>query len=116
MSKVLMSVFAALLLALTLSTRPAEAHHRSYGFGYYGSGFSLHFGHYPRYRYRYRYYYPRSYGYRHYYYRPRVRRPARHHRHYRYRSNRCSHWASRCAANWGHGGKNFRGCMRYHRC
>lgn len=29
---------------------------------------------------------------------------------------RCDYWASRCAANWGPSGPNFRGCMRHYRC
>jgi len=41
-----------------------------------------------------------------------------HHRRYhrsRYRRG-CGYWSRRCAHNWGYGGKNYRGCMRYHGC
>jgi len=45
----------------------------------------------------------RHHGYRHRYYR------SRHH-------GGCRYWSRRCAHNWGYGGKNYRGCMRYHGC
>lgn len=40
------------------------------------------------------------------------------HRHYRsrYRGGSCRYWSRRCANNWGYGGSNYRGCMRYHGC
>jgi len=46
----------------------------------------------------------------------------KHKRHHGYRYHRsrhyggCRHWSRRCARNWGYGGKNYRGCMRYHGC
>jgi hypothetical protein len=39
----------------------------------------------------------------------------RYRRSYRGR-NRCSHWARRCANNWGYRNNNFYGCLRYHGC
>jgi hypothetical protein len=42
------------------------------------------------------------------------------HRKRRYHRSRrrggCSYWSRRCAHNWGYGGSNYRGCMRYHGC
>lgn len=35
---------------------------------------------------------------------------------YRYRGRSCRYWSRRCADNWGYGGSNYRGCMRYHGC
>jgi len=41
-------------------------------------------------------------------------------RHRRYHRSRgrggCGYWSRRCARNWGYGGRNYRGCMRYHGC
>lgn len=34
----------------------------------------------------------------------------------RYRGDRCDYWSNRCEDNWGYGGSNYRGCMRYHGC
>jgi hypothetical protein len=69
-----------------------------------GVGFHLYIG--PRYR-RYR----------------RYHRPRRYRRYYRGRHygrgrryGRCGYWRKRCARNWGYGGSNFRGCLRYHGC
>ena len=45
-----------------------------------------------------------------YYYNPRPRRS------YRRQESYCSYWSRRCAANWGYGGPDYRGCMRYYRC
>jgi len=39
-----------------------------------------------------------------------------HRRHYRRRHGSCRYWSRRCAHNWGYGGRNYRGCMRYHGC
>ncbi len=104
--RVASAVFAAtLLLAVCGMSKPADAGPRV-GFGYYGPGLSIYVGPRP--------YYYRPYYYQPYYYRPYYSRP-----YYAprptYRS-RCSRWRSRCARNWGYGGRNYRGCMRYHRC
>jgi len=41
----------------------------------------------------------------------------RHRRYHRSRYHgRCSYWSRRCARNWGYGGSNYRGCLRYHGC
>ncbi|RIA55083.1 hypothetical protein [Dichotomicrobium thermohalophilum] len=41
----------------------------------------------------------------------------RHRRYYRSRHRgRCDYWSRRCANNWGYGGANYRGCLRYHGC
>lgn len=41
----------------------------------------------------------------------------RHRRYYRSRHHgRCGYWSRRCADNWGYGGNNYRGCLRYHGC
>ena len=45
-----------------------------------------------------------------YYYRPRARRS------YRRSNEYCAYWSRRCAANWGYGGPDYRGCMRYYKC
>jgi hypothetical protein len=29
---------------------------------------------------------------------------------------RCEYWRQQCIRNWGYGGPNFRGCLRYHGC
>ena len=50
---------------------------------------------------------PRRY-YNYYYPQPR--------RTYRRQDNYCSYWSRRCAANWGYGGPDYRGCMRYYNC
>lgn len=89
--------------------QPSEAKVK-FGFGYYGPGISFYAGHYPYYHYP--HYYPHHY--RPYYqhrYRPRYRR-------YRYRryGGRCGRWSRRCAANWGYGNNDYRGCLRYHGC
>lgn len=97
---------AALLLAVCGMSKSAEARSRV-SFGYYGSGFSFYVG--PRPHYYYRPYYYRPYYYRPYYYRP-YYAPRRSY------SSRCSKWRYRCRRNWGYGGRNYRGCLRYHRC
>ncbi len=118
MRAILLSTFLALLIGLAMPAAPAKAAAGDYDFGtgYAHGGHS--YGHRYRYyapRYRYRYHRPRrGYGV-YFHYAPRVR-PRRYHRTYRSRGNRCGYWSRRCAANWGYGGKNFRGCMRYHRC
>lgn len=28
----------------------------------------------------------------------------------------CNYWHRRCVDSWGYGNKNYRGCLRYHRC
>jgi len=43
-----------------------------------------------------------------YYYGPRYN--------YSYGGGRCSYWRARCADNWGYGGADFYGCLRYHGC
>jgi len=65
---------------------------------------------------------PRYRHYRRYRYR-RYHRPRVYHRYYlghRYgygrRYGRCGYWSRRCAANWGYGGSNYRGCLKYHGC
>ena len=66
-----------------------------YGGPYFGYGFGV----------------PYYYGgyYNDYYYRPRVRRS--------YRGSRSCRRAHRaCVRNWGYGGGNYAGCMRYERC
>jgi len=70
-----------------------------------GVGFHLYIG--PRHRYYRRHYYYRPYYYRRRYYRR---------RYHRRRYGRCGYWSKRCARNWGYGGKNYRGCLRYHGC
>jgi len=71
-----------------------------------GVGFHLYIG--PRHRYYRRRYYHRRY------YRPRYYRGRRYG--YGRRYGRCGYWRKRCARNWGYGGSNFRGCLRYHGC
>ena len=66
----------------------------------------------PRYRrYRRHRYYRR-------YYRPRhIRRYYLGHRYGRGRRyGRCGYWRRQCGRNWGFGGANYRGCLRYHGC
>jgi len=53
-------------------------------------------------------YYPYSY-YNDYYYRPRVRRAYR-------GGGSCGRAHSACVRNWGYGGANYSGCMRYEGC
>jgi len=65
-----------------------------------GVRFHLYIG--PRYRYYRRYRHYRPYHYRR--------------RYYRRRRGSCRYWSRRCARNWGYGGKNYRGCLRYHGC
>lgn len=95
-------------LALTAGAvglpQAAEAGKRGH-FGVSSAGFSLYIG-----RGHYSPYYERRHYYRRYY---RYRRPAPS---YRTRPSRCEHWSRRCAANWGYGNNNWRGCMRYHGC
>jgi hypothetical protein len=95
---------AAILLGIAIAPKEAEAK-THFSFLYHGPGFSIYIG--PR---GYRYYRPYPH-YRPYYYRryygPRV---------YRQYSGRCSYWSRRCAANWGYGNRNYRGCMRYYGC
>ena len=100
---------AVMLTGLNLPTA-APAFADSYvNFGFSGPRFSFNYQKYPRYRYY--GYGPRYYSPR-YYYAPRYSRPYR-----SYRSGRsCSYWRDRCARSWGYGGKNYRGCLRYHRC
>lgn len=108
-----LAVIAALFL-LGAASKPAEA--RTYfSFGYYAPGISIYAGHYPYYYGPYySYYFPRRY----YRYRHRYRPRYRYRRAYRYRvyGGRCSYWGQRCAANWGYGGPNYRGCLRYYGC
>ncbi len=104
----LIAAVGAFALMAFSSPTPSEAGHVS--FGYWGPRVGVYVGPRPYYG----YYRP----YRPYYYRP--YRP--YYRPYRpyygpvYGGGRCVRWASRCAARWGAGGPNFRGCMRYHRC
>ena len=71
-----------------------------------------------------KYYYRRHHHYRHYpiypfyfgpyyYYEPYYSYP-----YYGYRSygGRCSYWRRRCAENWGFGGSDYYGCLRYEGC
>ena len=104
-------VVAALVLAFGLPTKSQATAY--FSFGYYGPGITFYGGHYPYYYYPYYYRpYPYYYGYRY-----RYHRPYRYRRYYKRRyAGRCSRWRSRCAANWGYGGSNYRGCLRYHRC
>ena len=91
---------AIMLLMLGGDLAPAKA---QTDFGLYVGrpGFSLYFGRNPGYRYApYRYY-----DYNRYY------TPAP-----QYRPGRCEYWSRRCAASWGYGNKDYRGCMRYHGC
>lgn len=103
-------VFAAAVLAAVLSLpHQAEAGPRV-SFGYYGPGVSIYVGprpYYPPYYYR-PYYGP-------YYYQP-YYAPRRYYVPRRSYSSRCAKWRSRCARRWGYGGRNYRGCLRYHRC
>ena len=92
---------AAVLLAVCGMSKSADAKPRV-SFGYYGPGVSIYVG--PRPYYYYRPYYYRPYYYRPYYVPRRI-----------YRS-RCAKWRARCRRNWGYGGRNYRGCLRYHRC
>lgn len=98
-------VAAAVLFAVSAATKPAEARPYGYSFGYYGPGVSIYVGPRPYYR---PYYYSPPPVYRY--------RPAP--RYYRYRAapSRCTHWSNRCSRRWGYGNRNYRGCMRYHRC
>lgn len=101
----------ALAVALTLTSgivaMPDSAAARDntyFSFRFGGPGFGFSVGRYPRY---YPYYYRspyRYYGYRRY--------PS-----YRYSPGpSCSYWARRCAENWGYGGPDYRGCLRYQGC
>lgn len=103
-------VAAAALLAFSAIGKPAEARPYGYSFGYYGPGLSIYVGPRPYYYgpYYYRPYYPPPPVYR---YRPAPRTYS-----YRPRTNRCGRWSNRCASRWGYGNRNYRGCMRYHRC
>ena len=62
--------------------------------------------------------YPRSGIY--FYYNPAPRRYYNYYpkprRSYRRQESYCSYWSRRCAANWGYGGRNYRGCMKYYGC
>lgn len=104
--KVMAIAFAAgLALAAGAVALPqsAEAGKRGH-FSLASTGFSLYIGR--------GHYYSPYYHRRHYYHR-RYYRPAPR---YRARPSRCQHWSRKCAANWGYGNKNWRGCMRYHGC
>ncbi len=79
---------------------------RRHGGPYIGFGFG-----YPYYYGGYYGGYPYGY-YNDYYYRPRIRRSYR--RSYGGRSCRRAHRA--CVRNWGYGGGNYLGCMRYEGC
>ena len=46
-----------------------------------------------------------------YYRRPYLRRSYR-----RSYGGRCSHWARRCAENWGYRNSDYYGCLQYHGC
>lgn len=75
-----------------------------YGGPFIGFGAPYYYGGY------YPYYDDYSYGYDDYYYRPRRVRRA-------YRGSRsCRRTHRACVRNWGYGGGNYRGCMRYDRC
>lgn len=37
-------------------------------------------------------------------------------RYYPRSDGRCAKWQPRCVANWGHGNKNYYGCMKFHGC
>lgn len=110
--KIAKVVFVAAVLVFACgSAKDADAK-AYFSFGYYGPGITFYGGHHPRY-YPYGYYYPYYYGYRPYRYRPRYR--YRRHRHRRY-GGRCGYWSGRCADNWGYGGADYRGCLKYHGC
>lgn len=109
-------VAAALAVAFAL---PSKSEAKTYlSFGYYGPGVSFYAGHYPYYYYPYRYrpYYYYGYRPRYYRYRYSYRRSYRYRRYARRYRGRCARWSRRCAANWGYGGNDYRGCMRYHGC
>ena len=57
------------------------------------------------------YYSSRPHGQLHHHIRKYKRR---HHKHKVH--ERCETWHNRCAANWGHGNANYRGCMAHHGC
>ncbi len=99
-------VAAAVLFAFSAANEPAEARPYGYSFGYYGPGVSIYVG--PRPYYRPYYYYgpPPVYRYR----------PAPRYYSYRAAPSRCARWSNRCSRRWGYGNRNYRGCMRYHRC
>ncbi|MEM8876979.1 MAG: hypothetical protein AAGD23_03805 [Pseudomonadota bacterium] len=107
----IMAAMAALLFA-GLPSDPAEARSRTYySFSYSGGSIGVTVGRAPRYYYAprrryYQYYVPRRSYYRYRRTRARV---------YRRSGGSCGYWHNRCVANWGYG-KNYRGCMRYHRC
>ena len=111
------SFVRVLALALTLTamsvpgSAPAFAGSNSYlSFGFSGPRVSFDYRRYPRYR---NYGYGPYYGPR-YYSAPRYYTPYRSYNTRRGRS--CSYWRARCAKSWGYGGRNYRGCLRYHRC
>ena len=83
--------------------RRRHRHGRRHRYGpniYFGLGAPFYYG-YPYYG----YYEPYNYGY----YAPRRR-------YRRYRGGSCSRWHRRCVRNWGYGGADYGGCMRYHGC
>lgn len=96
---------AVMVLALAGAGSPAEAG----GFDLYvGSpGFSFGFGGYSRYYYDDDPYHILPYPYPRY---PRYYQSPRN------QGGRCAYWSRRCAANWGYGNRNYRGCMRYYGC
>lgn len=51
-----------------------------------------------------------------YYYSSRPHDHPHHQGAYRKQGGSCDAWRQRCAANWGRGNANYRGCMAYHRC
>jgi len=97
---------AVALLALAGAGSPAEARN---GFSLYigGPGFSFGFGGYPRYYYDDDPYHILPYPYPRY---PRYYQSPRN------QGGGCAYWSRRCAANWGYGNRNYRGCMRYYGC
>ena len=116
-----MAIAAALLIGLAMPSGAHAAagdHDQSPGSQLYNGGkyYKAHGNHRYRKHRRHRrngiyfYYSPSP----RYYYAPRPRR------YYnprpRARRGSCAYWSDRCAANWGYGGPDYRGCMRYYRC
>jgi len=104
-----LAIVLAAIAVLATSAAPQSAEARSYfSFRYSGPGFSFEVGRYPYYA----PYSPYYYGYP--VYRPRPRTYFRFS--VRPRGGSCSYWGGRCAGNWGYGGANYRGCLRYYGC
>ncbi len=81
------------------------------GGGYYSSGYHGWYGH--RHRGHYRYGWP-GYFYSRPYYRPYYNPYPRYDGYGGGRN--CGYWRSRCAENWGYGGSDYYGCLRYEGC